>query len=583
MKFGLEEWIEKMAASEREYNNNNNEPDASGVIMDADDDEQEEREATEKKNQRENKIAQLYMGLKVGDMVKVTAKNKFFDEDAIVRRLKGGRIYLRFYTYGSMFEEWLNPEDVRKLSEQEVVMGLSGPNKPITQQDLEEADDNTNNNKSNERFSDTVRKSFTTALKGDRNRRQDRVARTYGGQRDIFGRSDEQRAREESNWNWYKDQQQPFPTSTYKPNDRNINSKSSIANDGAHRTRPGDDRALRDVDSQWGRKTTTNDRRMPERPRNAADNRRAAAAIQGGDDWSAFVAPVQQQSSEGSNKKYNKAEEDDFFASLMSDLSKDLKKQSPSPSSQSMVTSAEDDFFASLMSDINTDSIQGGSKVSSSSTSFGGKPPSPSPAKVMDDPDDFFMTLEAELESVLNEKNTVPSPAPTKRIPDKSVTPPPKSVTTTTTDPDDFFASFEAELDSLWSTGSSLSRSSSSSSVPESSTASMNNERTFSDSAEVLPAVEGKAKKGRKKAKGTVTDDTSSGSADTSASVSSSTTSSSSSSSGNGANEARTPNANADNLQKYTIPVLKEMLKERGLKVSGKKSELIERLQSASS
>lgn len=33
-----------------------------------------------------------------------------------------------------------------------------------------------------------------------------------------------------------------------------------------------------------------------------------------------------------------------------------------------------------------------------------------------------------------------------------------------------------------------------------------------------------------------------------------------------------------DDLTKLTVPILKEMLKERGLKVSGKKAELVERL-----
>ena len=48
----------------------------------------------------------VYLGLKVDDMVKVTAKGKFFNEDGIVRRLKEGKIFVRFYTYGTMFEEW---------------------------------------------------------------------------------------------------------------------------------------------------------------------------------------------------------------------------------------------------------------------------------------------------------------------------------------------------------------------------------------------------------------------------------------------------------------------------------------------
>ena len=40
-----------------------------------------------------------------------------------------------------------------------------------------------------------------------------------------------------------------------------------------------------------------------------------------------------------------------------------------------------------------------------------------------------------------------------------------------------------------------------------------------------------------------------------------------------------TNTATSGDLSKLTVPILKGMLKEKGLKVSGKKSELIERLQ----
>ena len=44
------------------------------------------------------------------------------------------------------------------------------------------------------------------------------------------------------------------------------------------------------------------------------------------------------------------------------------------------------------------------------------------------------------------------------------------------------------------------------------------------------------------------------------------------------AEEAPSSNLNAADLQKCTVPALKDMLRDRGLKVSGKKAELIERL-----
>ena len=60
----------------------------------------------DKKDKVDEEAIKAYLGLKVEDMVKVTKKCKFYEEDGIVRRLKDDKILVRFYTYGSMFEEW---------------------------------------------------------------------------------------------------------------------------------------------------------------------------------------------------------------------------------------------------------------------------------------------------------------------------------------------------------------------------------------------------------------------------------------------------------------------------------------------
>jgi transcription antitermination factor NusG len=66
----------------------------------------DEEDADEEKNRVDQEVLKVYLGLKVDDMVKVTKECKFYEEDAIVRRLKDGKIFVRFYTYGTMFEEW---------------------------------------------------------------------------------------------------------------------------------------------------------------------------------------------------------------------------------------------------------------------------------------------------------------------------------------------------------------------------------------------------------------------------------------------------------------------------------------------
>ena len=130
-----------------------------------------------KKKKMEEEAIKVFLGIKVDDMVKVTKKCKFYNEDGIVRRLKDGKIFLRFYTYGSMFEEWMDPEDVRKLTDAEVMKGLSGPTEPITQRDFEE--DSNEYDSDGRRRAGTFRRDLMSHMKGtqDRNRRQDRVGR----------------------------------------------------------------------------------------------------------------------------------------------------------------------------------------------------------------------------------------------------------------------------------------------------------------------------------------------------------------------------------------------------------------------
>ena len=463
-KFGLED-LEDEEDEEEQIN--------SDVIVDIEDDEDFQKKI-------DQDAVKLYLGFKVEDMVKVTAPGKFYDEDGIVRRLKDGKIFVRFYTYGSMYEEWLKPKDLRKLSGEEILRGLSGPSQPITQEEFDGPRDRYDYEGS--RPGD-LRRSLTRNLKGGntRNRRQDRVARSYNDN-DLFGRSDEERRREERNWNWYQDKQQ---SRGRKGDFRDGGSRSFRSGSGDR----DDDRALGDADAQWGRKPQRQARRENSRvARNDADNRRNEAAIQGNDDWSAFVS----SSTESGATKGKKSDDDDFFASLMSDLSTDLTPSTKGSSSSSS-DSDGDDFFASLLNDL-------GENVPTS--------PAPSPKRKDSSPsfddEDFFASLEAELGSAVTKD--VAASTKDDRVSDSS------------SDPgldDDFFANLESELSPL------LEKS------------------TFSEEKPVSePAKKQKPSGG------------SSSSAD---------------------------------LSGCTIPELKSMLKDRGLKVSGKKAELIERLQEHSS
>jgi hypothetical protein len=440
----------------------------------------------------EAEVKTTYEGLRVGDMIKVTAKGKFFDEDGIVKRLKGEKVMIRFHTYGSMYEQWLDPSDVRKLSDKEVIDGLGGPSQPVTQRDIDEP-------KSYDRgdYGETrgeTRRNLAGAMGGvggDRNRRQDRTAGRFKQEDSLQDRN-----KERKNWDWYKDNERRSRDGAYADGEFDMRGSS----------------AQGDVDAQWGRGPPQKSRDGPQKNRE-----RRANSGGGGDDWSSFVSQASSSPS--------KTETDDFFDSLMTDLSKDLESEGSGDSFESSGGSDEDDFFASLMSEIADDE----ETPSSSKKSKPAKPSEPS------NDDDFFASLEKEMQGATdNEPTKTKEPSANDDLDDffteiGSFDERKESPAATDGDADDFFADLEAEL--------------------ESELASFIPDAPAEESA--TPAVE---------------------EASTPEPMVSSKKSATSSSS--------SPNLHHTDLQKCTVPVLKDMLRDRGLKLSGKKSELIERLLS---
>jgi len=385
-KFGLEEWQDDDEQEDSSVDSTSVGEDGDVVIVD---------DASNDEPEVDQEALKIYLGLKVEDMIKVTAKGKFYNEDGIVRRLKEGNILVRFYTYGTMYEEWLKPTDVRKLSNMEILKGLSGPSQPITQRDFD-GDRDGGRGGGPDPFDDRRGGISFGGPGAGRNRRQDRVANRFSKQdRDFFGRTEEQRRREERNWNWYKDQQR-------QDNGRFVSDRDGGRGKRGEKIQAGsgndaDDWAIGDVDSQWGRsgnerKSQRQRRREEQRERNKYDSRRTEAALGGQEDWSAFVSP-------SSTPDQTEGGGDDFFDSLMTDLSNDLNdngavsresgsggRRQPAPTES---TQDEDDFFASLMSDLtghNTDSSPPDRKRSKDATS--------------DVDDDFFAALEAELSPI---------------------------------------------------------------------------------------------------------------------------------------------------------------------------------------
>lgn len=480
----------------------------------------------EKKRKQEEEAIKVFLGIKVDDMVKVTKKCKFFNEDGIVRRLKDGKIFLRFYTYGSMFEEWMDPEDVRKLTDTEVLKGLSGPTEPVTQRDFEEESDEYDSD--GRKKAGTFRRDLMSNMGGtqDRNRRQDRVGR--GQLNRDFNGDETNRKKEEKNWDWYKE---------------NKRDNKGVVADDEYSYRPGSERddALGDADAQWNRPTSQRQERKERN--NKSDG-----------DWSKFVSPASAPKKSGG--------EDDFFASLMTGLNKDLntgdagRSSSPPPESAEDPSSSagkeEDDFFASLMAEIDSaDDTNSGSSADADSSLL---------------VDDFFSSLDTSnkessgetkseaKDSSFNEDDLFDSFDVIDKKSEESGDlfsafdldgSKSKSSKAPEGDEDDFFASLEAELGSALDT--------------EENTPSIDGNDDFFATLEKEvfaklddnddESAEEKAPKGEPKSKASA------------------------------ASASHAPANGGEDLVKLTVPKLKEMLKAQGLKVGGKKAELIERLQ----
>jgi len=155
----------------------------------------------------EDLLAQ-YAGYEPGQMVKIL-KGNFEGEDGTVRRLKDGQLMVRMFTYGQTFDNWFDPDAIRPLTDLEVMRGMSGPDKPITQDQFDVGIGKKDASILQDNFEET-RDGKSTLLQSSgagptRNRKQDRIARGETG-KDLFGRTPEEIKQEEANWLAYREE-----------------------------------------------------------------------------------------------------------------------------------------------------------------------------------------------------------------------------------------------------------------------------------------------------------------------------------------------------------------------------------------
>lgn len=523
--FGLEEWVDV----EDTLAHSSNSEDA---ILDS-------GEEDKSIPQVDTEAIKSFLGLKVDDMVKVTARNKFYNEDGVIRRLKDGKIMVRFLTYGTMFEEWLDPSDVRKLTDLEALRGLSGPTQPITQRDLDgpargrdyfDASSNSDFNRQQLRQGP------------QRSRRQDRTADRFSS-----GGSVSEQQNNDRNWNWYQEQQR----------EQKGSNQPWTAGSGSPPDKADKDWAMGDVDSQWGRRQVPQ-RQQRRNERTQIENRKVAAALDGDEDWSAFVSSTSPSSEKDSS-------EDDFFASLMSDLKKDLKNAdiTNGEKSSNLGDSKEDSrFFDSLLDqqDAGTgpeSAVKSASPQQSSNTRsdnvYSNKRERSTP-KFGESQEDslFFDSLLDDLDADTTQTAAAAKPSQ-----------PEKTKQGARNGDDDFFAALEAELDGTLRSGDDSS---------SDFFAQLESELSSSYDTRDRP------KKAKTQQEEQISLDASGSLEELSATNTLSKSAVSKGGSTRTAAPSKTDPLSSDGLSKCTVPVLKEMLKERGLKVSGTKAALIDRL-----
>lgn len=470
-----------------------------------------------------------YEGYDVENMVKILEGN-FKGEDGVVRRLKDGLIMVRLYTYGNVLDQWFKPSEIRPMTDAEAMKGLTGPSNPVNQDDFD-----LSIGKRPKRRDEGGRGLHSTSTGGGdtRMRRQDRINRGERGNKDMYGRTEQKATEEEENWRQFREEQRA--SQEQKKGDMwGIKERTSWDS--------GDDAAQFDG-GKWksGRQMR---REKKQDHRGSSDSQNVQDAIDGGGEWDFFT------DDSTTNKRNEKAEEDDFFSSLMSELSdtldetpkkenKQVKQQKDNTSSQS----TEDDFFTSLMSELSDTLEETPNETPKKENKKIKQTKHDDKSETQNNEDDFFTDLMSQLSESVDTENE-------HQNVEKS-----KSNSGASSD-DDFFASLEADLNESLQ---DLSGDESPTKHQDNFFGLDDSNNSQSDEDDFFTSLENQLVE-------VLEDDVPK----------------SSSSDRHDVINSKSPKNDVKSekvdLNKLTVPILKDMLRERGLKVSGKKSDLIARL-----
>jgi len=461
-----------------------------------------QKENEEEKSSTEQML-EPYKGYEVGQMCKVI-NGKFKGEDGMIKRLKNLKIGVRLFTYGSNYDQWFEPDDIRLLNEVESMRGLAGPDKPIYNRQFQEIvnpDKYKKKERDNARFTrDSSGRNFRSVFGGGggrRNRKQDRVFRGDS----FYSKEEDTERQERQNWENYKRKQDQERKRELDDIDR-----AMAHEDG------------QDYNADWIG--------SPNRPTSKRASR-SDDDNSGLDFLNDILDSLPQKQEEESKREKKEKTKDDFLNTLLEDFDNsfgDSKNNNNQYSNTNNNNNAEeDDFFATLEQEMLSSTSYNNNPSSSSSEPKQQKQPQ---NELYKDDDENFTFQEYENKFLENKKNSELNVieydgSTQKEITENIFKDDDDLLKDAGTGDDDFFNSLD--LDDLYSSEEKVH---------------------------------------------TTT-----------------TTTKSKSSSEKKQHHASSSKSNSDyneaTLQKYTVPQLKEELRNKNLKVSGKKSELIQRLLSS--
>lgn len=525
-----------------------------------------------------------YQGYDVGQMVKILRGN-FKDEDGTVRRLKDGQLMVRMFTYGQTYDEWFDPDAIRPLTDLEVLRGMSGPTVPVNQDQFDVSIGKKDPSILEGTARDSSMQSESSLRSGlmqsagvapGRNRREDRVARGETGQRDMFGRSSADIKKEEENWLAYREERRagargeasaPAPIETPKKKAEGPKKGQDTWGIVERSSWTGGEYGF-EADSEQeenqriARTSQVYQDREPRGRRGRIDTaeRRPRDFDNGRERRDRRSERPSSLSSESDD---DSGSESDFFDNLIGELNDDLgSKDSPDrrrdgPGTTRPKTSSKDeDFFESLMSELGESLDESPGRRTTQRhdnqdrTKTGG-------GKENGEEDDFFNNLMVELSDSLDDASSEGEGGSDMN--------------------DDFFANLESELGETFGSGSTKETLPSDDDDDFFASLQTEMEKALEDTSESADTKEGIDDDFFDDFfAGFTTDDLvddlakeldAAPAAPTFQSVDTKV--------------LETGNEKRDDLASLTVPELKDLLRGKGLKLGGKKAELIDRLLSS--